>query len=215
MSPHLEEYVHRHTREPELLARLRADTYEQFPSGINMQVVPEQGQFMAWLVHTLRVQRIIEVGVFTGYSSTAMALALPPHGRLLACDRDPKAMALARQYWEEAGVAGKIDERLAPASETLDALLAEPGQVGSWDFAFVDADKKGYRGYYEQLLQLVRPGGVIAVDNVLWYGRVADPEQQDANTQAIRELNDFLVTDERITLSIIPVGDGIALCTKR
>eukprot|EP00887_Chlorella_sp_A99_P003508 scaffold7.g3508.t1 len=249
---------------------MHADTYEQFPSGINMQVVPEQGQFMAWLVHTLRVQRIIEVGVFTGYSSTAMALALPPHGRLLACDRDPKAMALARQYWEasqgrwprpacegrgrEAGVAGKIDERLAPASETLDALLAEPGQVGSWDFAFVDADKKGYRGYYEQLLQLVRPGGVIAVDNVLWYGRVADPEQQDANTQArrvrrrsctlrraggrggrarsrldperesscegsadpaIRELNDFLVTDERITLSIIPVGDGIALCTKR
>ncbi|KAL4446674.1 hypothetical protein ABPG77_007918 [Micractinium sp. CCAP 211/92] len=213
MDDRLYGYLLEHTREPPVLASLRAATAEQFPTGARMQISPEQGAFMGWLVGTLGAKRIIEVGTFTGYSSIAMALALPPGSTLLACDRDPRAMVLAREYWGTAGVADKIDERLGPASETLDSLLADPSQHASYDFAFIDADKKGYRAYYEQLLRLVRPGGVIAVDNVLWYGKVADPEVADKNTEALRELNAFLLRDERVAFSLVPVGDGIALCT--
>ncbi|KAL4854525.1 O-methyltransferase MdmC [Chlorella vulgaris] len=209
MSEPLYAYLLQHTREPAVLAALRADTAAQFPAAARMAISPEQGAFLAWLLRTLQARRVIEVGVFTGYSSIALALALPPTGTLLACDRDPRSMTLAREYWAKAGVADKVHERLGPAAATLDELLADPTQHGSYDFAFIDADKKGYRAYYEQLLQLVRPGGVIAIDNTLWYGRVADAENTDGATLALRELNAFLVADKRIMFSLVPVGDGI------
>ena len=178
-----------------------------------MAVSPEQGAFLSWLVGALGVERIIELGVFTGYSSIAMALALPPDGLLLACDRDPTAMAMAQEYWAEAGVQNKIQTRLGPALDTLNALL-DAGELDQYDFAFVDADKRKYREYYEILLKLVRPGGTIAIDNVLWYGKVGDIEVQDKATIALRELNDFLVNDPRIDVSMVPIGDGVTLCRR-
>ncbi|KAL6773954.1 hypothetical protein ACKKBG_A23200 [Auxenochlorella protothecoides x Auxenochlorella symbiontica] len=179
-----------------------------------MQITPDQGAFMHWLVATLRATRAIEVGVFTGYSSIATATALGPGGKLLACDPDERALAVARRCWDRAGVLDRIVEHVRPARETLELLLSA-GEAGQYDFAFVDADKRGYMGYYEQLLQLVRPGGVIAFDNVLWYGQVADAGATDARTEAIRELNSFLLADERILFSLLPISDGLALCTKK
>jgi predicted O-methyltransferase YrrM len=179
-----------------------------------MQIAPEQGQFMALLVRLLGATRGIEVGVFTGYSSLAVALAMPPAGRLIACDISEEYTAIARRYWAAAGVAGKIELRLAPALETLDALLAE-GAAGRFDFGFIDADKGGYADYYERLLALLRPGGLVAVDNTLWGGDVADPANQDPDTLAIREFNEKLRTDERVDVSLVPIGDGLTLARKR
>ncbi len=199
-------------REPEVLARLRAET-AAIPQH-NMQIAPEQGAFLAMLVELTGARVCIEVGTFTGYSSTAVALALPDDGRLVCCDVSEEWTSLARRYWEEAGVAHKVDLRIAPASETLDQLLAD-GEESRYDFAFVDADKTGYDGYYERLLRLVRPGGLIAFDNTLWGGRVLDEHSDDEDTRAIQTLNLKLAGDERITLSLLPLGDGVTLARRR
>jgi predicted O-methyltransferase YrrM len=202
------------SREPELLARLREETRERFAERFGMQISPEQGQFMALLVQLMGARKTLEVGVFTGYSSLSVALALPEDGRIVACDVSEEWTSIARRYWEEAGVAHKIDLRLAPAIETLDALLAA-GEAGTFDFAFIDADKGNYAAYYERALELLRPGGLVTIDNVLWSGRVADPSVDDADTAAIRELNEQLHRDERVALSLLPVGDGLTLALKR
>ncbi len=199
-------------REPPLLERLRAET-AALPEAA-MQLAPEQGQFLALLVELIGARRALEVGSFTGYSGLCVALALPADGRLVACDVSEDFTAIARRYWAEAGVAEKIDLRLAPALESLDALLAE-GAGGSFDFMFVDADKENYPHYYEHGLELLRPGGLMAIDNVLWGGAVADPARQDADTEAIRALNAKLHDDERVTLSLVPIGDGLTLARKR
>ncbi len=199
-------------REPEVLQKLRQETASH-PEAI-MQISPEQGQFMRLLVQLLGAKKTLEVGVFTGYSSLSVALALPADGQIIACDVSEEFTAIARRYWQQAGVADKIDLRLAPALETLDALLAD-GQAGTFDFAFIDADKENYDRYYERSLQLLRPGGLIAIDNVLWFGKVADPQFQDKSTQAIRALNKKLHDDQRVTLSLVPIGDGLTLALKR
>jgi caffeoyl-CoA O-methyltransferase len=199
-------------REPDVLVRLRAETARLPAAG--MQVSPEQGQFMALLVRLLGARRCLEVGTFTGYSALACALALPPDGRLVTLDISAEWTAVARRHWLEAGVADRIDLRLGPAAGSLAALLAE-GAADSFDFAFIDADKTGYDGYYELALQLVRPGGLIAFDNVLWSGRVADPNAQDADTTALRALNRKLHADPRVDLSMLPIGDGLTLARRR
>jgi predicted O-methyltransferase YrrM len=168
---------------------------------------------MALLVKLIGARRTLEIGVFTGYSSLAVALALPPDGQIVACDISAAYTDVGRRHWERAGVAHKIDLRLAPAAETLDALLAE-GQHGSFDFAFIDADKTGYDGYYERCLQLLRPGGLIAIDNVLWDGKVAYPGEDD-DTTALQALNAKLQRDERVDVSMLPIGDGLTLARKR
>lgn len=198
-------------REPEVLRRLREETGRLEQS--NMQIAPEQGQFMALLVELLGARNTIEVGTFTGYSALAVALVLPDDGCVVACDVSEEWTAIGRRYWEEAGVADKIDLRLAPAAETLGALIAE-GRAGAFDFAFIDADKEGQPGYYEQCLTLLRPGGLIAIDNTLWDGAVADPDVDDADTRAIRALNEKLHRDERVSLSLVPIGDGLTLARK-
>ena len=179
-----------------------------------MQIAPEQGQFMSLLVKLTNVHKALEVGVFTGYSALAVALSLPPDGQLIACDVSEEYTAIARKYWDKAGVADKIDLRLAPAQETLQALV-KAGEANTFDFAFIDADKSNYDTYYEQALTLVKSGGMIAIDNVLWYGRVADPDVTDNRTQRIRDLNQKLHKDERIDLSLLPLGDGLTLARKR
>jgi predicted O-methyltransferase YrrM len=199
-------------REHGALRRLREETARM--SQAQMQIAPEQGQLMALLVQLLGARRTLEVGVFTGYSSLAVALALPPDGRVVACDVSEEWTAVARRYWREAGVAEKIDLRLAPALDTLDGLLGG-GQAGAFDFAFIDADKGNYDAYYERALELVRPGGLICIDNVLWSGRVADPAVEDEDTAAIRALNRKLHGDERVALSLVPVADGLTLALKR
>ncbi|MBH8573962.1 class I SAM-dependent methyltransferase [Nostocaceae cyanobacterium CENA369] len=199
-------------REPEILWKLRQETASH-PRG-TMQISPEQGQFMRLLIQLIGAKKTLEVGVFTGYSSLSVALALPADGKIIACDVSEEFTAIARRYWQQAGVADKIDLRLAPGLETLDALVAD-GQTGTFDFAFIDADKENYDGYYERVLELVRPGGLIAIDNVLWSGRVADPQFQDESTKVIRALNQKLHDDERVTLSLVPIGDGLTLALKR
>ena len=199
-------------RETDLMRRLRAETLAMPQAG--MQISPEQGQFMALLVRLAGAERIIEVGTFTGYSALCMASALPPGGRLIACDVNEAWTAVARRYWAEAGVAESIDLRLAPALETLDDLIADGGS-GRFDFAFIDADKENYRGYFERVLALLRPGGLVAVDNVLWGGSVIDPAKQDKDTEAIRAFNKALRDDPRIDLSLVPIGDGLTLARKR
>ena len=199
-------------REHPVLARLRAAT-ARHPK-VNMQISPEQGQFMALLVRLIGATRCIEVGVFTGYSSLAVALAMPPTGRIVACDISEEYTAMARPYWEEAGVGGRIDLRIAPALETLDALLAADG-AGTYDFGFIDADKGAYADYYERMLELLHAGGLIAVDNTLWDGAVADPDDHEPDTVAIRAFNEALRDDARIDLSLVPIGDGLTLARKR
>lgn len=199
-------------REPDVLRRLREET-AAMPRA-NMQIGPEQGQFMALLAELLAVRNALEVGTFTGYSALWVALALPEDGRLVACDVSEEWTSVGRRYWAEAGVAHKIDLRLAPAVETLDALLAE-GRAGAFDFAFIDADKEGYEAYYERVLELLRPGGLVALDNTLWEGKVVDPSVQDVDTEAIRALNAKLADDLRVTLSLVPIGDGLTLARKR
>jgi predicted O-methyltransferase YrrM len=199
-------------REPDVLRRLRAET-AQLPMA-RMQISPEQGQFMSLLIQLMNAGKTLEVGVFTGYSSLCVALALPPEGRVVACDISEEWTRIARRYWEEAGVAEKITLHLAPALETLDEMIAD-GQAGTFDFAFIDADKGNYAGYYERALTLVRAGGLIAIDNVLWSGRVANPEDREPDTVAIRAFNEQLQRDERVALSLIPIADGLTLALKR
>jgi predicted O-methyltransferase YrrM len=198
-------------REPETLARLREET-AQLPMAM-MQITPEQGQLMALLVRLLQARRCLEVGTFTGYSALWVALALPADGRLTACDVSAEWTAIGRRYWEEAGVAGKIDLQLAPALETLDRLISG-GESGQFDFAFIDADKSNYWNYYERTLRLLRPGGLIAIDNTLWSGRPADADDRDATTSAIRDFNARLYRDRRVHISMLPVGDGVTLVWK-
>jgi predicted O-methyltransferase YrrM len=200
------------TREPDVLARLREETAAIPQHG--MQIAPEEGAFLAMLVELTGARRCIEIGTFTGYSSTAVALALPDDGHLVCCDVSDAWTSLARRYWNEAGVADKIDLRLAPAAETLDALLAA-GEDATYDFAFVDADKAGYDGYYERLLRLLRPGGLIAFDNMLWGGAVLDEDPEDEDTRAIQALNAKLAGDERVSLCLLPVADGVTLARRR
>jgi len=199
-------------REPAILRKLREETASH-PRAI-MQISPEQGQFMSMLVQLIGARRTLEVGVFTGYSSLAVALALPEGGSIVACDVSEEYTGVARRYWKEAGVDHMIDLRLRPAIETLRALLAE-GQAGRLDFAFIDADKSNYENYYECALELIRPGGVIAIDNVLWSGAVADPRDQEPDTLALRALNLKLLADSRIALSMLPIADGLTLALKR
>jgi predicted O-methyltransferase YrrM len=198
-------------REPEILTKLREETAQQPMS--QMQIAPEQGQFMALLVQLIGAKKTLEVGVFTGYSSLVVALALPSDGKIIACDVSEEYTAIARRYWQAAGVAEKIDLRIAPALETLDNLLAT-GHGETFDFAFIDADKGNYEGYYERSLQLVRPGGLIAIDNVLWSGKVADAEVQDNQTAKIRAFNQKLHGDTRVQLSMVPIADGLTLALK-
>jgi caffeoyl-CoA O-methyltransferase len=179
-----------------------------------MQIGPEQGQFMALLVELIGARSALEVGTFTGYSALAVARALPDDGRLIACDVSAEWTSIGRPYWEEAGVAHKIDLRLAPAIETLDALLGE-GRAETFDFVFIDADKTGYDAYYERALSLIHPGGLITLDNTLWEAKVVDPEITDTDTEAIRAINKKLAADERVTLSMVPIGDGLTLARKR
>ena len=199
-------------REPEVLARLRAETAAIPEHG--MQVAPEEGAFLAMLVELTGARRCLEIGTFTGYSSTAIALALPDDGQLTCCDVSDEWTSVARRYWAEAGVSEKIDLRVAPALDTLDGLL-EAGAAASYDFAFVDADKTGYDGYYALLMQLVRPGGLIAFDNTLWGGRVLDRNPDDQDTRAIQALNARLAADERVSLCLLPVADGVTLVRRR
>ena len=198
-------------REPNVLARLRAETMKLPRAG--MQISPEQGQFMALLIKLMGARLVLEIGTFTGYSALAMALALPADGRLIACDVSEEWTATARRYWKEAGVDARIELRLAPALQTLRDLL-EAGSAGSFDLIFIDADKGNYLAYYEAGLDLLRPGGLIAVDNTLWDGRVADAAVNDDDTRAIRAFNAALHDDARVDLSLVPIGDGLTLARK-
>ncbi|HET7520273.1 MAG TPA: class I SAM-dependent methyltransferase [Candidatus Limnocylindria bacterium] len=199
-------------REHPVLADLRRRTAE-LPNA-NMQIAPEEGALLAMLVRLLPARSILEVGTFTGYSSTAMALAQPSDGRVVCCDVSAEWTDIARRAWADAGVADRITLHLAPAAETLDRLLAA-GEEGSFDLAFIDADKENYDTYYERALRLVRGGGLIAIDNVLWSGRVADPSERDASTEAIRALNAGIASDERVDVVMLPIADGVTLARVR
>jgi predicted O-methyltransferase YrrM len=199
-------------READVAARLRRETADHPNS--RFQIPPEQGQLLQLLIRMTGAHRAIEVGVFTGYSSLAMALALPPDGRIVACDISEEYTRTARRYWAEAGVAGKIDLRIAPAQETLDDLIAS-GDSGTFDFAFIDADKTGYPRYYEQCLNLIRSGGVIALDNMLSRGRVLDATTQDPDVATLRKMNEFIRGDDRVDALLLPLGDGLTLAVKR
>lgn len=197
--------------EPPVLKELREETAKHPMS--QMQISPEQGQFMAFLIQLLGVKKALEIGVFTGYSALCTALSLPEEGQLIACDKSDEDAQIALKYWEKAGVTHKIDLRIAPALETLENLLNQ-GHRETFDFAFIDADKSNYLAYYEKCLQLIKTNGIIAIDNVLWSGKVADPEIQDNRTQKIRELNQFLSEDQRVQITLIPIGDGLTLARK-
>jgi caffeoyl-CoA O-methyltransferase len=210
---HVHQYlVSQSLREPQILRRLREET-SALPNA-TMQISPEHGQFMALIIQLMGARRTLEVGVFTGYSYLAVALALPSDGRIVACDISEEYTNVARKYWKEAGVDHMIDLRLAPARETLHGLITQ-GQHHRFDFAFIDADKTGYEAYYECAIELIRPGGLIMVDNVLWSGRVADPAQNDRDTVALRAFNEKLHADSRVSLSMLPLSDGVTLALKR
>ena len=199
-------------REPDILRRLRDET-QKMPSG-GMQIAPDQGQFFAFLLRLMGARRVLEVGTFTGYSSLCMALALPADGRVITCDLSQEWTRVARRYWREGGVEDRIELKLGPGQESL-ARMLDSGMGATFDFAFIDADKEGYDIYYEQCLQLVRPGGAIAIDNVLWGGRVADSDVNDESTCSIRAVNRKLHRDSRVEVSMLPVGDGVYLAWKR
>jgi predicted O-methyltransferase YrrM len=206
------EYIRAVTmREPEALRKLREESASH--PHASMQTAPEQGQLLHLLARVTGARKTLEVGVFMGYSSTWVALALPPGGKVIACDVSEEYTARARRTWAEAGVADRVELRLAPALETLDAMIAA-GDSGTFDFAFIDADKANYANYYERALALLRRGGLIAVDNVLWDGKVIDPENREPDTEAIRAFNLKLHADERVALSLVPLGDGLTLACK-
>ncbi len=199
-------------RETEIMRRLREET-AVLPSA-NMQIAPEQAQLLGLLVELTGARRCLEIGTFTGYSTLAVAAALPADGTVVACDVSDEWTQIARRYWQEAGVLEKIELRLAPAADTLQALVAG-GEAGTFDFALIDADKENYGRYYELCLELLRAGGLVAVDNVLWHGRVIDRSVADDETTAIRQLNSALCVDSRVSLSLVPIGDGMTLARKR
>lgn len=199
-------------RDDGVLKALREET-ASLPLGV-MQIAPEQGQLLNLLAKLIGAQRCIEVGVFTGYSALCIARALPDNGTLLACDISEEWTSIARRYWQRAGVSERVNLQLAPAVETLDNAIAR-GESASYDFAFIDADKANYQTYYERCLTLLRPGGLIIIDNVLWSGSVADSDKQDEDTQALRAIATFVYGDERVDSSMIPVADGLLLCRKR
>jgi predicted O-methyltransferase YrrM len=207
------EYMRRVTlRESDVLRKLREET-ARLPNS-NLQISAEQGQFMALLMHLIGARRTIEIGVYTGYSALVVAQALPDDGHVIACDISEEWTAIARRYWREAGVERKIDLRIGRALNTLDDLIAS-GQGNRFDFVFIDADKTNYANYYERALVLLRPGGLIAVDNVLWYGRVIDASVDDPDTRAIRAFNQQMKDDDRVWLSMLPVRDGLTLAAKK
>ncbi len=209
----LARYVFDHSlREPEIMRKLRDET-ATYPNA-GMQIAPEQGQFMALLVRLLGARKTLEIGVFTGYSALAVALALPEDGRVVACDVSEEYTTVARRYWREAGVERKIALHLAPATQTLDALIAG-GEAGSYDFAFIDADKERYDDYYERSLTLLRKGGLIMLDNMLQEGKIADLSISTPSLVAIRALNAKLHGDSRVDLSLLPLADGVTLARKR
>jgi len=196
-------------REPEPLRRLRSEEHPR----ADMETSAEQGQFLHLMARLAGARKTVEIGVFRGYSSTWVALALPAGGKVIACDYSEEYVARARRTWQEAGVEDKIEVRLGPALATLDRLIAS-GEAGAFDLAYIDADKENYLNYYERCLTLLRPGGLIAVDNVLWEGAVLDPEDHTADTKAIRALNRKLHADERVVLSMLPIGDGLTVACK-
>ena len=199
-------------KESEILRELREETAQMEYSA--MQISPEQGAFMSFLVELIQAKRTLEIGVFTGYSALVVAMALPEDGYVTACDINTEWTDIARKYWKLAQVEDKIDLRIAPALETLDELLTD-GYRGTYDFSFIDADKINYQQYYERSLELIRSGGLIAIDNVLWSGRVIDDHSGDPNTEAIREFNKKLYQDERVSISMVPIGDGLTLACKQ
>ena len=208
----LARYIVEHSvREAEVLRELRAATASNPYAG--MQIGADQGQFMALLVQAIGARRCLEIGTFTGYSALAVALALPDDGRIVCCDISEEWTAVARRFWKKAGVEHKISLKIAPALETLDEILQT--EKGKFDFAFIDADKGNYLGYYEKCLKLMRAGGLIAIDNTLWNGWVADAAHQEDDTRAIRAFNDQLLADRRVDLSLVPIGDGMTLALKR
>ncbi|HET9344837.1 MAG TPA: class I SAM-dependent methyltransferase [Candidatus Limnocylindrales bacterium] len=213
LPPDMQAYVVRHgVREPEILKRLRDET-ALLPQH-DMQIAPEQGALLALLVELVGAKRCIEIGTFTGYSSLVVALAMPPDGTIVCCDVSEEWTAVARRYWAEAGVADRVELRLAPALETLDELLAG-GAEGTFDFAFIDARKSEYPDYHERIVRLLRRGGLAAYDNVFWDGGVIDESMQDEDTLGVRRLNERLAADERVTISMLPVADGVTLARKR
>jgi predicted O-methyltransferase YrrM len=211
-SDRIEDYVVAHARESDAARRLRAETAKLPQAG--MQIGADQAAFLALLVRSTGAKRCIEIGTFTGYSALAIAAALPTDGRLVCCDISEEWTAIARRNWSSAGVSGRIDLRIAPALDTLKNLLAR-GEAGRYDFAFIDADKAGYDAYYEACLKLLRPGGLVALDNMLWSGRVADPDHHDADTDAIRALNAKIHADNRVEAALLTIGDGVMLARKK
>jgi caffeoyl-CoA O-methyltransferase len=212
LDAHLYDYVvkHGHNSNP-ILAELASETAKKLGSVSGMQISPEQGTFMTMLARAIGARSAIEVGTFTGYSAICVARALPPEGSLLCCDVSEEWTGIARRYWEKAGVKDRITLKIAPAIDTLRGL--PPAETV--DFAFIDADKSNYRLYYEEILKRTRTGGLILIDNVLWNGEVLNSKNQTADTRAIRELNDFLVTDARVDVVMLPVSDGLTICRKR
>ncbi len=199
-------------REPEILGRLRAETASHPRAG--MQISPDQGALLGLLVELIDARRCLEIGTFTGYSSLAVALAMPDDGAIVCCDVSDDYTSIARRYWADAGVAHKVDLRLGPAVDTLDRLLAD-GAAATFDLAFIDADKPGYPAYWERCVALVRPGGVIAIDNVLWGGAVADPSVDDASTRAIREVNELVASDTRVRHVMLAIADGMTIARRQ
>lgn len=198
-------------REPEVLQKLRNET--QTMHGAVMQISPEEGQFMGLLITLMGAKKTLDIGTFTGYSALSVALALPPDGKVISCDVDKNATDVAQKYWKAAGVDKKISLQLGDATKTLQALI-DKGEAGTFDFAFIDADKNNYDVYYEQALKLLRKGGLIVIDNVLWSGKVADPDVNDAATTSIRALNEKVLKDNRVMISLLPLSDGVTLARK-
>ncbi|KAG9455377.1 hypothetical protein H6P81_008281 [Aristolochia fimbriata] len=211
VTPQLYNYILANVREPEILRELREETAAM--RGSQMQVSPDQAALIVMLVRIHGARRCIEVGVYTGYSSLAVALVLPESGVLVACERDERSLEVARKYYQRAGVSHKVDVKQGLAEDTLESMILN-GEVESYDFAFVDAEKRMYPEYFELLLKLVRPGGIIVIDNVLWYGKVADLSVDDSKTVSIRKFNQSIFEDKRITTSIVPIGDGMTICRK-
>ncbi|KAG4947523.1 hypothetical protein JHK87_043530 [Glycine soja] len=212
LTPFLYDYVLKNVREPEILRQLRQETASML--GKHFKVSPDLAQLLAMLVQILGAEQCIEVGVYTGYSSLALALVLPESGRLVACERDAKSLDVAKKYYQLAGVSHKVDVKVGLAMDSLESLILN-GEAGSYDFAFTDAEKKMNEKYFELLLQLVRVGGLIVIDNVLWHGKVADPLVNDPKTFSIRNFNQKLMEDKRVSISMVPIGDGMTICRKR